>query len=111
MDFTDYNTPVKSYFDDRNYFYLTPTTSKISRVYLQQNEAIMNDDYFKIRSTSYASFFSIEKSIVDFASQSDKLIEISIMRGPNKNTYSRSVFTFMDLFGNVGGIYGLLQSI
>ena len=33
------------------------------------------------------------------------------MLSPNKNTYSRSVFTIMDLFGNVGGIYGLLQSI
>ena len=111
MDFSDFNTPIKSYFDDRNYFYLSPTTTKYSRVYLQQNEAIMNDDYFKIRSISYANFFSIEKTIIDFADKSDKLIEISLMRSPNKNTYSRSVFTIMDLFGNVGGVYGLLQSI
>ena len=33
------------------------------------------------------------------------------MLGPNKNTYSRNVFTIMNLFGNVGGVYGLLQSI
>ena len=33
------------------------------------------------------------------------------MLGPSKNNYSRSVFTIMGLFGSVGGVYGLLQSI
>ena len=33
------------------------------------------------------------------------------MLSPNKNNYSRSVFTIMGLFGNVGGVYGLLQSV
>ena len=111
MDFTDFNTPVKSYVDDRNYFYLYPTATKLWRVYLQQNEAITNDDYLQIRPASDTNYFSIEKTIVDFSYQSDKIISISVMLGPNKNTYSRSVFTIMDLFGNVGGIYGLLQSV
>ena len=112
MDFTDFDTPVKPYLDDRNYFYLDPTATKVWRVYLQQNEAITNDDYLKIKSASDTSFFSIEKkTIVDSSIYSSTLINISLMLGPNKSTYSRTVFTIMDLFGNVGGIYGLLQSV
>ena len=92
MDFNDFNTPVKSYFDDRNYFYLTPTATKVSRVYLEQNEVVLNDDYLQIQSTPLKQFFSIEKTIVDIATASDTVIYVSILLGPNKNTYSRSVF-------------------
>ena len=95
MDFTDFNTPVKSYVDDRNYFYLNPFVYKVWRVYLQQNEAITNDDYLKIKSASDTRFFSIEKkTIVDFSVQSTNVINISLLLGPNKNTYSRSVFFY-----------------
>ena len=111
MDFTDFNTPVKTYIDDRSFFYLNPSATKLWRVYLQQNEAITNDDYLKIQSASKLNFFSIEKTIVDFSYPSEKLINISVLLGPNKNTYSRSVFSIMDLFGNVGGVYGHLQSV
>ena len=45
------------------------------------------------------------------ATSSNQFIAIALTLGPNKNTYTRSVFTIMNLFGNVGGIYGLLQSI
>ena len=62
MDFTDFNTPIKSYVDDRNFFYLHSNITKISRVYLQQNEAIMDDDYLQIRSASRSNFFSVEKN-------------------------------------------------
>ena len=65
MDFSDFITPVKSYVDDRNYFYLTPTATKVSRVYLEQNEVVLNDDYLQIQSTPLKQFFSIEKTIVD----------------------------------------------
>ena len=113
MDFTDFSTPIKSYVDDRNYFFLNPlvSMSKQWRVYLQQNEAITNDDYLQIQSASRSDFFSIEKTIVDHLYDTNKIIDIYLMLGPYKNTYSRSVYTVMDLFGNVGGVYGLLMSI
>ena len=46
LDFNDYKTPIKSYVDDRYYYYILPSGCKLSRVYLQQNIAILNDDYF-----------------------------------------------------------------
>ena len=90
---------------------MTSTATKVWRVYLEQNEVNLNDDYLQIQSTSPKQFFSLEKTIIDTAAASNNVVNISIFLGPNKNTYSRSVFTIMDLFGNVGGIYGLLQSI
>ena len=85
--------------------------SKQWRIYLQQNEAITNDDYLQIQSANRSDFFSIEKTIVDNLIFENKIIDIYLMLGPYKNTYSRSVYTVMDLLGNVGGVYGLLQSV
>ena len=110
MDFSDYDTPIKMYIDDSNYFYLSSTNSKITRIYLKQNEANLNDDYLKLSPTSHKAFFSTDKTIVDTAPKYDQTIYISILLGPNKDTYTRTVYSIMDLFGNVGGIYGLLQS-
>ena len=59
MDFSDYTSPVKSYIDDRTYYYyyLTPSSTKISRIYLEQNEAILDDDYLQIQPKKSKQFF------------------------------------------------------
>ena len=111
LDFNDYVTPIKSYIDDRYYLYLTPTFNKVSRIYLQQNEAVLNDDYLGISSASKHKYFNVEKFIIDNSILPSKYISFALMLGPSKNNYSRSVFTIMGLFGSVGGVYGLLQSI
>ena len=56
-------------------------------------------------------FFNIEKATFDTTASTSQFVAIALMLGPNKNTYSRSVFTIMNMFGNVGGIYGFLQSV
>ena len=110
MDFNDFNTPIKTYIEDSNYFYLSSDFSKITRIYLKQNEANLNDDYLRLSSPLNKAFFSTDKTIVDTAPPFVESIFISILLGPNKDTYTRTVYSIMDLFGNVGGIYGLLQS-
>ena len=66
----------------------------------------------KLSSTSNKKFFSSYKTIVDNTPifEDKTAIYISILLGPNKDTYTRTVYTIMDLFGNIGGIYGLLHS-
>ena len=85
--------------------------TKISRVYLQKNVVILNDDYFEILPASVHTFFDVEKSIVDLADVSYEYIGIGLMLGPSKITYTRNVFTLMQLIGNVGGVYGIVISV
>lgn len=40
----------------------------------------------------------------------DSPLNISILLDPNKDTYQRQVFSILDLFGTLGGIFGLLSS-
>ena len=66
----------------------------------------------KLSSTSNKKFFSSYNTIVDTTPvfNNEVILYISILLGPNKDTYTRTVFTIMDLFRNVGRIYVLLQS-
>ena len=111
LDFNNYTAPIQSYADDRNFFFVATNFTKLSRVYLQKKVAILNDDYFGIQPSSVHTFFDVEKSIVDVAYVSYEYVGIGLMLGPNKITYTRNVFTLMQLIGNVGGVYGLLISV
>ena len=83
----------------------------MSKIYLQQNEAVLHDDFFSIFSASNHKFFNVEKAIIDTYNNPLQFVGVGLMLSPNKNNYSRSVFTIMGLIGNVGGVYGLLQSV
>ena len=112
MDFNDFSSPIKTYIDDTNIFYISSSYVKAVKVYLRQNEANLNDDYMMVNSAINRQFFSTDKTIVDIADViSGESINISLFLSPNKNTYTRVVYSIMDLFGNVGGVYGIMQII
>ena len=111
FDFNDFETPVKFYFDDRASFYLQPNNAKIVKLYAKRNQATLNDDYFKISSAQNKEFFSIGAVQSDFASYSAEVISKTvILLDRNRDLYQRNVLTILDLFGTIGGIFGLLTS-
>ena len=108
-DFNDYTTPVKSYFDDRASFYLLSSYSKVAKIYAKLNKAILDDDYLKIKSATTKEFFSVDRISNDVATfDFDTVAEVAILMDSNRDTYRRSVFTILDVFGTLGGIFGLL---
>ena len=93
IDFNDFETPVKSYFDDRASFYLQPNNSKLVKLYAKRNQATLNDDYFKISSAQNKEFFSIDTVQSDFASYSTGIIsKTAILLDRNRDLYQRNVF-------------------
>ena len=93
MDFNDYSTPVKSFFDDRASFYLLPTSTKVTKVYAKLNKAILDDDYLKIKSPTTKEFFSVDRIQSDIGSFAyDSVAQVGILLDPNKDTYKRTVF-------------------
>ena len=111
MDFNDFSTPVKTFLDDRNAFTIVPSFTKYVKLYARLNDANLDDDYLGLKSPKNEKFWIVNKSIVDLAVLTNNaVLDASIFIDCNKDTYKRTVFTIMDLFGNVGGIYGLFMS-
>ena len=65
MDFNDYQNPIKTYFDDRNSFYILPSISKEIRMFIKLSEADLDDDYLGFKSSNTKQFFDIERTTED----------------------------------------------
>ena len=65
LDLNDYQNPIKTYFDDRNTFYIVPSLSKEIRMYLRLIDANLDDDYMGVKSSNTKQFFDIERTTKD----------------------------------------------
>ena len=110
MDFNNFNIPVKSYVDDRLSFYLQANYVKVVKMYAKLSKATLDDDYFKIQSPTKKEFFSIERVQNDGTNSNYYIFSAVILMDPNRDLYQRTVFSILDLFGTIGGIFGLLTS-
>ena len=112
LDFNDYNTPIKTKFDDHSTFQILQSFSKELKLYLKLSEAVLDDDYFRIKSSSKTQFFEIESRLEDVQElPNDVVINFGIFLASTRDTYNRNVFSIFDLFGVVGGLFGLMSSI
>ena len=57
MDFNDFENPIKAAIDDRTYFYISPSSTKVAKMYAKLNKATLDDDYLKIKSSVEKQFF------------------------------------------------------
>ena len=81
-------------------------------MYAKLNQATLNDDYLKIKSSINKQFFSVDRVTNDFAIYpiTRAPLSVSIFMDPDRDFYQRTVFSILDLFGTIGGIFGLLTS-
>ena len=110
MDFNDYENPVKSYIDDRVSFFLQPSQCKYIKMYAKLNKATLDDDYLKLKPSIEREFFNVERVQNDSIMDNENIVDGKIYMDPNRDFYQRSVFSILDLFGLIGGIFGLLTS-
>ena len=94
MDFNDFDTPVKTFLDDRNVMFVSSTMSKTVKLYARLNEVNLDDDYLNLKSPINKEFFTLDKAILDINPLSNSIfIEADIFLDYNKDTYKRSVYT------------------
>ena len=110
MDFNDYENPVKSYIDDRITSNLEPGHVKYVKMYAKLNKANLDDDYLELKSSEEREFFNVERVQNESTIDNENIFNLSIFMDPNRDFYQRTVFTILDLFGTIGGIFGLLTS-
>ena len=76
------------------------------------SEADLTDDYLRYDSSTSSQFFEIESRSEDLQVLTrNSVIDIAILMASSRDKYERIVFSIFDLFGIVGGLYGLLSSL
>lgn len=112
VDFQDYNNVIKTYADSKYSFRLEPTFYKETSIYVKKNKVILADDLVQFGQTQELEFYNVEDFYTDMtAIQNNQVMTFLITLDENVNTYTRSVYSFFDLTGQVGGVFGFLFKI
>ena len=113
FDFDDYLNPIKQVIDDRYMFRVIPGFQKIIYFYLQNNNVELRDGIVQINEVESHSFYSIGDVDQDFdTEESDGVIlSIRIIQDDDVNNYERKVYSLLDMFGQIGGVYEIIRLI
>ena len=114
FDFDDYDNPIYYYLQDINMYNIIPNLGIKVQYQVRQNLAVMNDDILLGSQgiSSEFSFYNIERKRISYSTigSNNAYLQVYINLDPQVNQYQRTVYSFLDMFGFIGGIFELLKT-
>jgi hypothetical protein len=113
FDFDDYENPVKTYLEDMNIISFLPSTTKRVSYDIQHNTAELKENLVFNVFTQSKEFYSIGERIYaseNFNFNSQAYVAIYFKMSQISEVYERTVFTLFDMFGLLGGVFGILST-
>ena len=112
FDFDDYDIPVKTYVSADENFQTLKSFQKYVTMYLRKSEYFVNDDLIQYKSHKTGSYYSIEKQKTDIAEMTDDtILTIRIVQDSIIDQFERSVLTFFEMTGQLGGLYEVFSVV
>ena len=97
------------------YLYFLPNSYKEVRYYVKENRATLNDNIFlgSLGDTKKLNFYTINKKTIDqgILFDSKAYLSIIITLDQEVDLYNRTVYSFFDMLGFLGGMFGLVHSV
>ena len=112
FDFNDYSSPVHRYLLDFNIYSFISSFSQLASYRVRRNQAMLSDSILlgAQGSTDEINFYSIKKDSYLIGELTDQiLLQINFSLDVEINQYQRTVFSFLDLFGYIGGIFQIFK--
>ena len=112
FDFDDIEDPVKEYLQSIDVAPLTPEVANTVIVDVNQNKAILNDEWFLGASSKEVKFYTNQYSsgyVTSSSQYEDYLLVVSFRLDGKTNIYERTSLNLLELFGMLGGIYELIE--
>ena len=109
FDQNDYEDPIKKYVGDEDYIFLRPNKTEVLDVKVQQNHAYLADNLLYNFGYEKVSYYSSDRRIyrtsdLDFENPEGGL-NVYVSLDKNSEEYERVVYTFLDMFGFIGGLF------
>ena len=110
FDSNDYSNPVKININTNNVFYLTSSLSKYVVIKIRRNDVTDTTNPSPFASSSSYSFFSIGETFQDYYTEkADGVVfDLTFSLDDKYQTIERTVFTFGDMLGKIGGMDSIL---
>ena len=114
FDFEDYQNPIHYYLQDMNLLNLVPNLDLQVQYQVKKNQGVMNDDFFLDSQgiSNEVNFYNIDKKSTTYSSIdfSNAYLQVYITLDPQVDQYQRTVYSFLDMLGFIGGIFELLKT-
>ena len=113
IDFDDYENPIKSYIDDRYSYQIIPDLRKVVRTEIRYNKVELMDSLIDIGFHENKEFYSVERSEPDLTSINNynEYLDFGLTIDSKEDSYERKVYSFLDLTGQIGGLYEIINII
>ena len=113
FDSGDFSNPVKINISTNNVFTLIPSFTKSVKVMIRKNDVTDATSPLPFASSSSYSFFSVGQTIQDYYAEGSDgaVLDLTFALEDKYQTIDRTVFTFGDMFGKVGGMDSMLCMI
>ena len=109
FDFEDFNKPIKTYLDDRFTFNVVTGFRSDGTVPVTQNKAEAEDAFIQVGNPKEYEFYTVDSFRQTFTSEDEEtLVTLKFTIDAQANVYQRTVFSFLDLTGQLGGINEVL---
>lgn len=108
FDFEDYESPIKTFYEDINFFYLNPEQFLFRQVKIKPNRYESNNNLFYNSFADKGSFYSIGRSDSSnnvYNASDGVILNYVFILSQEYDLYERSVFTLFDMLGLLGGVY------
>jgi hypothetical protein len=113
FDFDDYTNPVKTYYENTNFYQMVPNFPSLLQVLVAENEYTSDNSLIYNGFAGTEKFYSINsKNLRPFIynrGDNSNAFEIFIFLSQEYMEYERSTFTFFDLFGLLGGLLEIFR--
>ena len=111
FDFDDYENPVKTFLSESdNHFMVLNTTTWVEYL-VQENTALKSDNLLYNEQFKETIFYDVSTKNIKTINQivtGGATVFISIGPDPKTTQYERTVYSLLDLFGYLGGLYDFM---
>ena len=114
FDVNDYSNPIHQYLQDKNRYSLTSSVSQRVEYKVKQNQVFLSDSilFGSQGLSSEINFYSLDKGqIILSDSSSSYYLQFFIFLDQQIDQNQRTVYSFLDMLGYIGGIFGVLYKI
>lgn len=107
FDFTDYQTPIKSFLNSQYFYELEAQRVKKVNFYVMKSQVTLQDDYFQLGQSNSFTFAQNENAReYDNSNAAFKgmLVSFYVRFDPKYELYERKIYAFLQMLGDIGGL-------
>lgn len=112
FDTSDFAEPVKKELTEYFYYALNPDITLNNILTLSENTLELKDDYFQYGNPATDSFYRVSQPVQNFYKRlSARYLLTEVKLSSEVTQHGRTVSTWFDMLGQVGGVYGIVSAI